>query len=58
MLSSVVAHVLTYSVHRRQLARQLLRLCGLRVDTGDPINWLRAQRGQTIHDQTPGEDLL
>jgi len=58
VLSSVVAHVLTYSAHRRQLARQLLRLCGMRVNTGDPINWLRAQRGQTFHDQTPEEDLL
>jgi len=53
VLSSVVAHVLTYSVHRRQLARHLLRLCGLRVDTGDPINWLRAQRGEA-----PEEELL
>ena len=53
VLSSVVAHVLTYSVHRRQLARHLLRLCGQRVDTGDPINWLRAQRGEA-----PGEELL
>jgi len=53
VMSSVVAHVLTFSAHRRQLARQLLRLCGQRVDTGDPINWLRAQRGEA-----PGEDLL
>ena len=53
VMSSVVAHVLTFSAHRRQLARHLLRLCGQRVDTGDPINWLRARRGEA-----PGEDLL
>jgi len=46
VISSVVAHVLTFSIHRRQLARQLLRGCGLEVDTGDPINWLRALRGE------------
>ena len=45
VISSVVAHVLTYSAHRRQLARQLLRASGQEVDSGDPINWLRAQRG-------------
>jgi AraC-like DNA-binding protein len=46
VISSVVAHVLTYSIHRRQLARQLLRSCGLEVDSGDPINWLRARHGE------------
>ncbi len=43
VLSSVVAHVLTFSAHRRQLARQLLRTLGVEVDDGDPINWLRAR---------------
>ena len=47
VLSSVVAHVLTFSIHRRQLARQLLRTCGLEIDCGDPINWLRARHGET-----------
>jgi len=52
VISSVVAHVLTFSAHRRQLARQLLRACGQRVDSGDPINWLRARQGED-----PGEDV-
>jgi AraC-like DNA-binding protein len=47
VMSSVVAHVLTFSIHRRQLARQLLRSCGLEVDSGDPINWLRARHGES-----------
>jgi AraC-like DNA-binding protein len=46
VLSSVVAHVLTFSTHRRQLARQLLRGCGQEVDSGDPITWLRARHGE------------
>jgi hypothetical protein len=46
VISSVVAHVLTFSAHRRQLARQLLRGCGIDVDSGDPINWLRAKHGE------------
>lgn len=41
VLSSVVAHVLTFSTHRRQLARLLMRAGGLEVDHGDPIEWLR-----------------
>jgi AraC family transcriptional regulator len=47
VLSSVVAHVLTFSAHRRQLARRLLTDAGIAVDTGDPILWLRARRGET-----------
>lgn len=43
VLSSVVAHVLTFSAHRRQLARQLLRTLGVEVDDGDPIAWLRGR---------------
>lgn len=46
VISSVVAHVLTYSTHRRQLARQLIRGAGHDVDSGDPINWLRARMGE------------
>ena len=52
VMSSVIAHVLTFSAHRRQLARQLLRTCGQKVDSGDPINWLRARQGEA-----PGEDV-
>lgn len=40
VLSSVVAHVLTYGAHRRQLARHWLRAAGVAVDAGDPIEWL------------------
>lgn len=46
VMSSVIAHVLTFAAHRRQLARQLLRAGGQQVDDGDPINWLRQQRGE------------
>ncbi len=44
-LGSVITHVLTYAAHRRQLARHLLRSAGVDVDDGDPIMWLRAERG-------------
>jgi AraC family transcriptional regulator len=47
VMSSVIAHVLTYSSHRRQLVRRMLTAAGLEVDDGDPIMWLRAQRGET-----------
>lgn len=46
VMSSVIAHVLTYAAHRRQLVRHLLRLSGHEVDEGDPIRWLRRQRGE------------
>ena len=46
VMSSVIAHVLTYSAHRRQLVRQMLRAAGVEVDDGDPIMWLRARRGE------------
>ncbi|WP_202925857.1 helix-turn-helix domain-containing protein [Goekera deserti] len=40
LVGSVVAHVLTFSAHRRLLARHWLREAGVPVDTGDPIEWL------------------
>ncbi len=40
VLGSVVAHVLTFSAHRRLLARHWLRAAGVTVDPGDPIEWL------------------
>ncbi|QZY52354.1 helix-turn-helix transcriptional regulator [Leucobacter tenebrionis] len=46
VISAVVAHVLTFSAHRRQLVRFMLRSCGSRVDDGDPIMWLRRLRGE------------
>jgi AraC family transcriptional regulator len=47
VISSVVAHVLTYSAHRRQLVRRMLTAVGHEVDDGDPIMWLRMQLGET-----------
>lgn len=43
VLSSVLAHVLTYSTHRRQTVRAMLRAAGHVVDDGDPIMWLRTR---------------
>ena len=45
VMSSVIAHVLTYAAHRRQLVRRMLTAAGRQVDHGDPIMWLRTQRG-------------
>lgn len=41
VVGSVLAHVLTYSAYRRQVARQLLRRVApeVAVDDGDPILW-------------------
>jgi AraC-like DNA-binding protein len=50
-MGSVVAHVLTFAAHRRQLVRQMLRGAGVETDHGDPIEWLRERRGETA-----GED--
>ncbi|WP_244963098.1 helix-turn-helix domain-containing protein [Nocardioides dongkuii] len=44
-LGGILAHVLTYAAHRRQLVRQLLREAGLAVDQGDPLMWLRREAG-------------
>ncbi|WP_036570184.1 helix-turn-helix transcriptional regulator [Nocardioides sp. URHA0032] len=45
VLGSIVAHVLTYSAHRRLGARAMLAELGVEVDEGDPINWLRRRGG-------------
>ncbi|PWN01282.1 AraC family transcriptional regulator [Nocardioides silvaticus] len=45
-MGSVVAHVLTFAAHRRQLVRQMLRGSGVETDHGDPIEWLRDRRGE------------
>ncbi len=46
VMSSVLAHVLTYAAHRRQLVRRMLTVLGHEADHGDPIMWLRTQRGE------------
>lgn len=43
VMSSVLAHVVTFSAHRRQLARMLLRAGGASVDEGDPILWAQGR---------------
>ncbi|MGV0872616.1 helix-turn-helix domain-containing protein [Mycolicibacterium sp. XJ879] len=40
-LYGIIAHVLTYSAHRRQLARAMLARQGVRTDHGDPLEWMR-----------------
>ena len=40
-LYGIVAHVLTYSAHRRELARTMLGALGVSVRAGDPLNWMR-----------------
>lgn len=40
-LFGIVAHVLTYSAHRRELARAMLARHGVRTHHGDPLDWMR-----------------
>jgi AraC-like DNA-binding protein len=40
-LYGIVAHVLTYSAHRRELARAMLARHGVRTRHGDPLDWMR-----------------
>jgi AraC family transcriptional regulator len=40
-LYGIVAHVLTYSAHRRGLARTMLARHGLLAGQGDPLDWMR-----------------
>jgi AraC family transcriptional regulator len=40
-LYGIVAHVLTYSAHRRQLARAMLARRGVTTGRGDPLEWMR-----------------
>ncbi|AYA23627.1 transcriptional regulator, AraC family [Rhodococcus rhodochrous J3] len=42
VLGGVVAHVLTFAAHRRQLVRHMMRAAGLDVDHGDPLDWNRS----------------
>jgi AraC family transcriptional regulator len=40
-LYGIVAHVLTYSAHRRGLARRMLAGFGVATEHGDPLEWMR-----------------
>jgi AraC family transcriptional regulator len=40
-LYGIVAHVLTYSAHRRELVRTMLVRHGIRTGRGDPLEWMR-----------------
>lgn len=40
-LYGIVAHVLTYSAHRRQTVRSMLAQLGVRAAIGDPLDWMR-----------------
>lgn len=40
-LYGIVAHVLTYSAHRRELARTMLARQGVSTRRGDPLDWMR-----------------
>ena len=40
-LYGIVAHVLTYSAHRRELARAMMARHGVRTKPGDPLDWMK-----------------
>ncbi|BBY27497.1 AraC family transcriptional regulator [Mycolicibacterium sediminis] len=40
-LYGIVAHVLTYSAHRREVARSMLARHGVTAGRGDPLDWMR-----------------
>jgi AraC-like DNA-binding protein len=40
-LYGIIAHVLTYSAHRRELVRAMLSRLGVRPRRGDPLEWMR-----------------
>jgi hypothetical protein len=42
-LYGIVAHVLTYAAHRRELARAMLARHGIRAGRGDPLDWMRGE---------------
>lgn len=41
-LAGIVAHVLTYAAHRRQLARTMLAHFDISTANADPLDWMRA----------------
>lgn len=42
-LYGIVAHVLTYSAHRRELVRAMLAGHGVPTGLGDPLDWMRGR---------------
>lgn len=40
-LYGIIAHVLTYAAHRRELLRAMLSRLGVNARTGDPLDWMR-----------------
>jgi hypothetical protein len=40
-LYGIVAHVLTYAAHRRELVRAMLARLGVPTGLGDPLDWMR-----------------
>ena len=40
-LYGIIAHVLTYAAHRRELVRAMLTRLGMSVRIGDPLDWMR-----------------
>lgn len=46
LLGGIVAHVLTFAGHRRQMVRHMLRVCGVETDHGDPLEWLQDRNGR------------
>jgi AraC family transcriptional regulator len=40
-LYGIIAHVLTYSAHRREVVRAMLIRHGITVHRGDPLEWMR-----------------
>ena len=40
-LYGIIAHVLTYSAHRREVVRAMLIRHGIEVHRGDPLEWMR-----------------
>lgn len=43
-LYGIIAHVLTFSAHRRGLARAMLARHGIRTGHGDPLEWMTRER--------------
>lgn len=54
MLGGVISHVLTFSAHRRQLVRHMLRTAGRSIDNGDPLEWQRGLSPLGLGDETEG----